>query len=56
MIIESLKKSLQVIEDAIIYMEETDTAWYSEYSMLRKQKRVIEKTIKKLERLEVRGR
>lgn len=53
MIIEQLKKELRSIEEAIYYMEETDTAWYPYYTKLCKKRRILKKTIKQLERLEV---
>lgn len=51
--IEKMKNELRTIEDAIFYMEETDTAWYPAYSKLCKQKRILKKAIRRLERLEV---
>ena len=50
--IEKMKNELRSIEEGILYMEETDTAWSPVYTKLCKQRRVLKKTIKKLERLE----
>lgn len=52
--IEKMKNELRSIEEGILYMEQTDTAWSPVYTKLRKQRRVLKKTIKKLERLEKR--
>ena len=51
--IEKLKDELSIIEEAIIYMEESDTAWSPAYTKLCKKRRILKKTIRKLERLEV---
>jgi hypothetical protein len=50
--IEKLKQELRSIEEGIVYMELSDTAWSHEYTKLWKQKRVLKKAIKKLERIE----
>ena len=50
--LEKLKTELKTIEEGIEYMELSDTAWSPEYTKLCKRKRIIKKTIKKLERLE----
>lgn len=51
--IEKMKDELRSIEEAIIYMEETDTAWYPAYAKLCKKRRILKRTIKRLEKLEV---
>ena len=53
MIVEKMKDELSSIEEAILYMEENDTAWYPAYANLCKKRRILKRTIKKLERLEV---
>lgn len=50
--IETIKKEIRAIEEGIEYMELADTAWTPAYTKLRKTKRILEKTLKKLERLE----
>ena len=50
--IETLKKELRSIEEGIVYMELSDTAWSHEYTKLCKKKRILKKTIKKLEKIE----
>jgi hypothetical protein len=50
--IERLKDELREIENGIIYMEETDTAWTPEYTKLCKTRKILKKTIHKLEKLE----
>ena len=54
--IELLKKELMSIEEAIIYMEQTDTAWYPAYAILCKKRRILKRAIKKLQKLEVNGK
>lgn len=51
--IEKLKTELRSIEEAIYYMEESDAAWDRYYTLLCKKRRILKKTIKQLERLEV---
>ena len=50
--LEKLKTELRSIEEGIEYMELSDTAWHPTYTKLCKMKRIIKKTIKKLERIE----
>lgn len=50
--IEKLKDELRSIEEGILYMEESDTAWSPAYTKLRQKRRVLKNTIKKLERIE----
>lgn len=51
--IEKLKDELRTVEEGIAYMEESDTAWSPAYTDLCKKRRILKKTIKKLEKLEV---
>lgn len=51
--IEKLKDELMSIEEGIQYMEQSDTAWSPAYTKLCKKRRILKKTIHKLERLEV---
>jgi hypothetical protein len=51
--IEKLKDELSSIEEGIYYMEQSDTAWSPAYTKLCKKRRILKKTIRKLERLEV---
>lgn len=51
--IEKLKEELRSIEEGIEYMELSDTAWHPAYTNLCKKRRILKKTIKKLEKLEV---
>ena len=51
--IEKMKNELMSIEEGIRYMEDTDTAWSPTYTKLCKKRRILKKTIHKLERLEV---
>lgn len=53
MIIETLKKELLCIEGEMEHMELQDTAWSPAYTKLCKTRRILKKTIKRLERLEV---
>jgi hypothetical protein len=53
MIIEELKRELRSTEEGIFYMEQTDTAWYPAYTKLCKKRKILMKTIRKLEKLEV---
>lgn len=50
--IQKLKDELRSIEEGIQYMELTDTAWSPCYTKLVRKKRVLKRTIRKLERLE----
>ena len=50
--IEKLKDELRSIEEGIAYMEESDTAWFHAYTTLRKKRKILKKTIRKLEKLE----
>lgn len=51
--IEKLKDELRSIEEGIEYMEQSDTAWSPAYTTLCKKRRILKKTISKLEKLEV---
>ena len=51
--IEKMKNELASIEEGILYMELSDTAWSPAYTNLCKKQRILKKAIKKLERLEV---
>ena len=51
--IQKLKDELSSIEEGIYYMEQSDTAWSPAYTKLCKKRRILKKTIRKLERLEV---
>lgn len=51
--IEKLKDELSSIEEGILYMEESDMAWDRSYTKLIKKRKILKKTIKQLERLEV---
>ena len=50
--IETLKKMLKANEESIRYMEETDTSYSKEYTVLVRQRRVLKSAIRKLERIE----
>ena len=50
--IESMKSELRSIEEAILYMEDSDTAWCKEYTILSRKRRFLKNTIRKLERYE----
>lgn len=50
--LEKLRTELRAIEEGIEHMELSDTTWHPTYTKLCKMKRVIKKTIKKLERIE----
>lgn len=52
--IEQLKRMLANVEEAIHYAEENDQAWHPEYTYLCKERKILVRTIKKLERLEAR--
>ena len=51
--IEKLKDELRSIKEGITYMEQSDTAWSPAYTNLCKKRKILEKTIHKLEKLEV---
>lgn len=51
--IEKLKNELASIEEGIHYAEINDDVWSASYTRLLKKRRILKKTIKKLERLEV---
>lgn len=51
--IEKMKDELRSIEEGILYMEQTDTAWSPAYTKLCKTRRILKKTIRRLEKLEV---
>lgn len=53
--IEKLKNELMGIENDILYMEETDTAWTPTYAKLCKERRILKKAIRKLEKLYKKG-
>ena len=50
--LEKLKTELRSIEEGIEHMELSDTAYHPTYAKLRKKRRIIRRTIKKLERIE----
>lgn len=50
--IEELKKMLNRIDNDIVYLEENDEAWSKLYTNLYRQRRVLKKAIRKLEKLE----
>ena len=49
--IEKMKDELRSIEEGIFYAEESDTAWSPAYTGLCKKRRILKRTIKKLERI-----
>jgi Mg2+ and Co2+ transporter CorA len=51
--IEKMKDELRSIEEGIYYMEQTDTAWSPAYTKLCKKRRILKRTIRRLEKLEV---
>lgn len=51
--IEKIKTELMFLEEGIEYMEKADTAWTPMYAKLCKKRRILKKTLRKLERLEV---
>lgn len=51
--IEKMKDELRSIDDGIFYLEQTDSAWSPVYTKLRKQRRILKKAIRRLEKLEV---
>lgn len=50
--VQKLKDELMSIEEGIYYLEQTDTAWSPAYTKLIKKRRILRKTIHKLEKLE----
>ena len=52
--IEALKRHLVSLDEAIEYAELSDTAYTYHYTYLVRQRKIIAKTIKKLEKLEER--
>lgn len=51
--IEKMKNELRAIEDGIKYLELSDTAWSPAYTNLCKKRRILKRTLIKLEKLEV---
>lgn len=51
--IQKLKDELRSIEEGISYMEQSDTAWSPAYTTLCKKRKILKKTIHRLEKLEV---
>ena len=51
--LQKLKNELMSVQEGIEYMELSDTAWSPAYTKLCKKKKILKKTIKKLEKLEV---
>lgn len=51
--IEKLKNELASIEEGILYAEINDEVWTSSYTRLLKKRRILKRTIKQLERLEL---
>jgi hypothetical protein len=54
--IEKIKNELRYIEEGIRYMEDTDTAYHPTYTKLLKERRILKKAIRKLERLEAKSK
>ena len=50
--IEKMKDELRSIEDGIVYMEQTDTAWSRSYTYLCKIRRKLKRKIRRLEKKE----
>ena len=50
--IQKLKDEIRYIEEGILYMEETDTAWHPTYTKLLKARRILRRTLRRLEKLE----
>jgi hypothetical protein len=48
--LEKLKTELRSIEESLMHMELTDTAWSREYSVLCKKRRILKRAIKRLEK------
>lgn len=51
--IEKLKDELKALEEAIVYLEETDMSYTRFYTNLCKKSRKLKRRIRRLERLEV---
>lgn len=51
--IEKMRDELKAIEAGIEYLELSDTAWSPAYTNLCKKRKILKRTIKKLEKLEV---
>lgn len=49
--IEKLRNELLLVEEGIAYMEESDTAWSTEYTKLCRMRRILKKAIRRLERV-----
>lgn len=54
--LEMMKNQLSKIEEGIRYMEDTDTAYHPTYTKLLKERRILKKALRKLERLEAKGK
>jgi hypothetical protein len=52
MMIKRLKEELSYIEDAIFYLVQSDEAWSKTYTILCKQRRILKRMIRRLERLD----
>ena len=52
--VEKIKNELMFLEEGIEFMEKADTAWTPMYTKLCKKRRILKKTLRKLERLEAR--
>ena len=50
--IEELKNYLEDLNEGITYAELSDQAWSKAYTLVLKERRIIKRTIRKLERLE----
>ena len=50
--LEKLKTELRIIEEAIVYMEASDTMCYDPYTTLCKKAKILKKAIKRLEKIE----
>ena len=50
--IEKLKSELRSVEDGILYMEDSDTAWSPAYTGLCKKRRLLKRFIRRFERIE----
>ena len=49
--LESMKNHLKAIDGYILHLELSDHAYTREYVLLKKQRRILAKAIKKLERI-----
>lgn len=54
--IEKIKNELMFLEEGIEFMEKADIAWTSMYTKLCKQRKILKRTLRKLEKLEELGR